>query len=158
MANQNIPHNRRIAKQLIISVVMFSTFITILTSAYQLYGNYDRDIKAINNHLQEIQDVHLPSLSALLWAADLRELRNHLQGLYNLSDMQYLEITEDGKTLARLGTKISNNIIARDYPIFYKYKNRQLRIGTLYAQATLKNVYRRIVAQILDILVSNWEL
>ena len=155
MANQNIPHNRRIAKQLIISVVMFSTFITILTSAYQLYGNYDRDIKAINNHLQEIQDVHLPSLSALLWAADLRELRNHLQGLYNLSDMQYLEITEDGKTLARLGTKISNNIIARDYPIFYKYKNRQLRIGTLYAQATLKNVYRRIVAQILDILVSN---
>ena len=155
MASQGIPHNRRLVKQLIISVVMFSTFITILTSAYQLYGNYARDIKTINNHLQEIQDVHLSNLSALLWAADLHELKHHLQGLYSLSDMQYLEITEDGKILTRLGKQISKDVITRVYPIYYLYKNRQLRIGTLHAQATLKNVHRRIVAQILDILISN---
>jgi len=134
---------------------MFSTFITILTSAYQLYGNYNRDVHAIYNRLKEIEDVHLQSLSALLWSADLRELKNHLQGLHNLPDMQYLEIREDAKTLARIGDKSQENVISREYPIYYTYKHRQLRIGTLLAQATLSNVYHRIINQILDILVSN---
>ena len=155
MSNEPIQHNRNIAKQLIVSTLMFSTFITILTSAYQLYGNYKRDVRAIYTHLQEIEDVHLPSLSALLWTADLNELKNHLQGLHNLSDMQYLEITEDGDSLARIGTQHSVDVITRDYPIFYNYKNKPLRIGTLHTEATLKNVYQRIFDQILDIIVSN---
>ena len=41
--------------------------------------------------LQQVQDVHLKSLTATLWASDTKELRTHLEGISQLRDMQFLE-------------------------------------------------------------------
>ena len=151
----HILHNRRIAKRLMISVVLFSTLITILTSAYQLYGNYQRDVDGIQHRLNEIHDVHLENIAARLWTSDSKELLNNLSSILNLPDIQYLLVTENGKPVAEAGEKHTVNVISREYPITHVFRNEVLTIGQLTVQATLDGVYQHLIDQIMAILISN---
>jgi len=138
-----------------LSVVMFSTMITIITSAYQLYGNYTRDLHAINYRLDEIEQVHLTSLTTRLWTVDKSALVVQMQNILHLPDMIYLEVKVNGKTFAQVGAPSDIDSITRAYPMNYTHRNKELTIGTLVAQATLKNAYQHIYNQVFDILVSN---
>ncbi len=148
-------HKRRIARRLMISVVLFSTAITILTSAYQLYNNYARDIDTLEARLDEIGDVHLSSLSNRLWISDTEELRHQMEDILNLPDMQYLQILENGVELISVGHTREQRVINRNYTMHYPHRDQTIEIGTLKAQATLDGVYRRLLSQVFDILVSN---
>ena len=148
-------HNRPIARRLMLSVVMFSTMITIITSAYQLYGNYTRDLDAIHYRLHEIQEVHLSSLTTRLWTVDKSALIIQMQNILHLPDMIYLEVRVNNKIFAQVGTPSNTDSITQTYPMTHTHRGKELTIGTLEAQATLQNAYQHIYDQVLDILVSN---
>ena len=148
-------HNRPIARQLMLSVVMFSTMITIITSAYQLYGNYKRDLGAIHYRLQEIQEVHLSSLTTRLWTVDKTALVTQMQNILHLPDMIYLEVKEKGKIIAQVGTPSDKDSISQTYPMIYTHRDKDITIGSLTAQATLHNAYRHFYDQVFDIVISN---
>ncbi len=148
-------YNNKLARQLILYVVLASTLITILTTAYQLYGMYARDVSQIDERLREIQDVHLQNIATRLWIADMQELKKTLQNLLGLPDIEYLEVREDGKVIMRVGTFRQKNTIVKTYPLQYEYRGKQLVIGQLRLHASLDNVYQRLLAQTLNILISN---
>lgn len=148
-------HNRPIARRLMLSVVMFSTMITIITSAYQLYGNYSRDVDAIHYRLNEIQQVHLSGLTTRLWTVDKTGLLRQMENILHLPDMIYLEIRENDEIVAKVGTSATDNVITRTYPMIYNHRGDDMSIGTLVAQATLDNVYQHIYDQLFAILISN---
>ena len=135
--------------------MLFSTVLTLLITLAQLYRDYRYDVNRIESQMQQIEDVHLRSLSALLWAADEEEIRILAEGIMRLPDMQYLEIRDEDKTWVKLGKQQSSNIIAREYPVLYNYRGKQRHIGTLSVSATLNGVYRRLLDTIVTVLVSN---
>lgn len=144
-----------IARRLIIYVVLFSSLITLLTTAIQLYRAYDDDIYLIEQQLQQVQDVQLKALTATLWASDTKELRTHLEGISHLRDMQFLEIRDKDKVWVSLGATQSSDIISRQYPMIYPHRGRDIEIGTLTVVASLTGVYQRLIEKIWVILVSN---
>lgn len=137
------------------SVVMFSTMITILTSAYQLYGNYSRDIDAIHYRLHEIREVHLSGLTTRLWTVDKTALVRQMENILHLPDMIYLEILENDSIVAQVGTPSDKNVISETYPMVYSHRGKEVTIGTLVAEATLDNVYQHVYDQVFAILISN---
>lgn len=144
-----------IARRLIIYVVLFSSLITLLTTAIQLYRDYNNDIGLIENQLQQIQDVHLKSLTATLWASDAKEIRTHLEGISHLRDMQFVEVRDREKVWVSVGTPQSENMISRQYPMIYPHRGRDIEIGTLTVVASLLGVYQRLIGKVWVILVSN---
>jgi PAS domain S-box-containing protein len=144
-----------IGKRLMVSVVLFSTVLTLLITLAQLYRDYKHDINSIEAQLQEVEDVHLRSLSALLWVSDADELNTHVQGILRLRDIQYIEIRDKEKQWVVAGKVKEGDILSRDYPLTHSYKDKEVRIGTLTVVAGLSGVYQRLYDKVITILVSN---
>jgi len=99
-----------IGKRLIIYIVLFSSFITLFITAIQLYRDYSIDINHIHNELEQIEDVHLKSLSAALWTSNTKLLQTSIEGILKIEDMQYIEIRDEQKVWAKVG-EIKGTII-----------------------------------------------
>jgi len=155
MVNHFLKKENRIARKLMLYVVLASTFITLLTTSYQLYNNFERDISHIELKLKEIQNVHLNRLATLLWIANLSDLEKHLKDLLSLPEIQYIEVIENEKKLIAVGEKIDARIIERQYPLYFFHRNEDILIGTLIVQASKEEAYEHLMNQFLDILVSN---
>ncbi len=146
---------KRIAHRLIIATVLFSGFITAITSAYQLYGYYNRDVNAIEHRFSEIETVYLSNIASQVWVADKDEMRSQLVGLLNLPDIVYIEVLEQGKLWVSAGEIQTENKIVKTYPIYYSHRGKQLHIADLYVQASLKAVYKNLVNIAWNIIISN---
>jgi len=144
-----------IAKRIIIYVILFSSLITIITTAVQLYSEYNRDLKSIDSRFDEIRTIHLNSLASRVWVADKSEINDQLSGLKNLPFMHYLEVKDGNELLAQKGYKEFKQVVTKSYPIIYEYQGKKLNIGTLTVQASLKAVYDHIFQQLWKILLSN---
>ncbi len=144
-----------IARKLILYVVLFSSLVTLIITAVQLYSDYSKEIKSIEFELDKIDTVHAEALSASLWAVDINNLKTQLEGMLNLRDMEFLQIKEKEKVWATAGELTSENIIQREIPLQHVSKGVTRQLGTLRAVATLDAVYTRLIDKAIVILVSN---
>ena len=147
--------NTRLSRRLIAYMVAFSSALTLVITAYQLYRDYDRDLRLIESRMRQVQYVHLNSLVDTLWATNTKKLQIHLDGILRLPDMQYVAVKEGERLWASAGTFQSDNVISREFPMNYVHRGRTLEIGTLSVVATLDGVYQRLIDKTLIILLSN---
>jgi len=144
-----------LAKKLIFFTILFSSLLTLIITATQLYLGYRYDLNIIDSRFKQIQDVHLTSIANNLWLADEKELLVQLDGILKIPDIQFLEIMEEDKLWATAGTKKTKNIKFRSYKLYFTYKEKTLEIGSLNVHASLDNVYQNIYDKAWIVLISN---
>jgi len=149
------PIKSPLARRLIFHTVLFSTIITLLITSLQLYRDYDADLDLIYSEFEQIERVHLNSISAALWASNRKLLKTNIDGIINIRDMQYIEIKDGQQLWAQAGRKTDDNTIERNYPINYKHRNKNINIGQLTVIVSLKGVYQRLYNKVWIILISN---
>jgi len=147
--------SNRLAKKLMLAVILSSTLITILTTSFQLYGIYSRDISAIDARLKEIETVHVGSVSSVLWNSDYEQLALRVESMINLPDMLYIEVREQGESRIKAGTHHNDQVVQRNFKLNYFYRGENRTIGEMIVQFDLSSVYNRLWDQLVDILVSN---
>jgi PAS domain S-box-containing protein len=159
------PAKSHVARRLILYIVLFSSFITIITTAVQLYRDYNTDLDLINSELQQIEAVHLNSLTSALWASNRELLQTSIDGILKIRDMQYVEIRDEERVWASAGEKINKtathdqgsggNTIHRQYSLEYPHRNKNIDIGRLEVIVSLEGVYQRLIDKVWVILISN---
>jgi len=145
-----------IARQLVLHILVFSSLITLCTTAFQLYVDYSRDMSEIEGHLQQIKATSLQSLTAGLWDMYKPHLQIQLEGLLRQRDMQYLEIRKKDKVYVSAGTLRSENTISVTFPMVHVRENKKFPIGELSVVVSLDGVYQRLFDKVLIILLSNF--
>jgi len=145
----------RIARRLIVAVVLFSSFITLITSAFQLYRGFNQDIQMIEGRLSLVETVHLETLSDSVWNSDRVNLLQQLHSIINIPDMQYLEVREADVFVASAGVPDRTRAIVRVYPLLREYRGKQLKIGELGVHASINSAYEHVYAQAWNILIAN---
>lgn len=145
----------RLARKLVIYVVLASTFITVFTSGFQLYEIYSSDVGKIDKRLQEIGDTYVDTISSRVWVASKQELDRDVENLLRLPDIAHVKIYEGDKLLAEAGQMPSENMVEKKYPLMYTFRGKQQKIGVLHVAASLKNAYQHILDQALAIVVGN---
>jgi len=154
-----MPHSQSIkspiGKRLMIYIILFSSLITLVITAVQLYRDYNIDIEHIHSELEQIENVHLDSLTAALWASNKKLLQTSIEGILKIKDMQYIEIRDEKKVWAKAGEEKGKNIIQRKYPMQYHHRNKDINIGTLIVDVNLDGVYQRLLDKAWIILISN---
>ncbi len=144
-----------IARRLILYIILFSSFITLVTTAIQLYRDYNTDLNLIYSELEQIKGVHLDSLAAALWASNRELLQTSIDGILEIRDMQYVEVRDDEQVWASSGKNIEENTIRHRYPMTHRHRNKDINIGNLTVVVSLNGVYQRLIDKVWVILISN---
>lgn len=145
----------RLARRLIIAVVLFSSLITLATTAIQLYLDYKHDLGQIQRDFDLIESSYLQSLINNVWVADRVQIQTLLNGLRSLPDMEFLSISVDGEIEWTAGTLESSRATSRRFPLVHRYQDKDVTIGELVAVASMDAVYGRLIDKAVIILVSN---
>lgn len=134
--------------RLLINVLLFSACVTLILTVVQLCLEYRNEVSALELRLNQISKTNLDSLAERLWALDENQLRLQLTGILRLPDMRAVEVLEAASAgdplVIRLGEKSASSTVTREYPLLYNVQGQNTRIGTLYVQATLADLRRRL--------------
>lgn len=145
----------KIARRLILALVLFSSLITAITTAIQLVFDYRIQVSAIENGFSLIESSYLKGLTNSLWSVDDEQIEILLAGLTKLPDMEYAAIRIEGETKWEVGRRTSENILSAEYPLRVEYRNQVRTIGVLTTVASLSDVYLRLWDQFFVILAGN---
>jgi len=154
--SKHLPLKRSpLAKRLIVLMILFSATITLITTAIQLYNEYQRDIKGIESLFDQVDNVHLRSFTHSLWATNYRELRVQMEGLVTLPNVIYASVYNGDKLVVETGRINSGNIIERQYPMEYEFLGKKNIIGKLTVTTTLDNIYAELFRDATNIFINN---
>jgi signal transduction histidine kinase len=148
---------RGIGIRLLIGVLLFSSAITLVLTAVQLYLDFRYDVNLIEHRLDEIGEGYPDIIGESLWHLDREHLRIELEGILKLPDMQAVAVREVGTVhplVVAVGRRQSGPVLTRELPINRIVEGKLKQIGTLYIEATLTDTYRRLLDEALIILIS----
>jgi signal transduction histidine kinase len=143
-----------IARKLTLSIVIFSSLITLVTTAYQLVSDYQSDVSRIDRVFSNIEAVNLEVLAASIWVIDEHLIDTQLRGLSQLPDINYISIRDDTNQEWHFGVYKKTAVIEKQYPLIYT-NNEHITVGTLIVQADLNVIYDRLYDKAILILLSN---
>ena len=145
----------KLARRFIFYVIMTSTIFTVLTSAFQLYDNYLRDIANVDSRLDELERTQLSALSQRLWDLDDEGLNAAAQSIFASTLIQYIEIWNDENLVIALGEKKRGAVKRVDFPLLHEAWDETRQIGTLVVHASLEQAYEHVYDLALIIIVGN---
>lgn len=156
---RSILSDDRIGRRLLFAIVLFSSLVTLVATAFQLSVDFQRDIGQIKMRLDDVQSSYLASISASLWNLDPSQLKLQMEGIRQLPGVEAVAIYEDSAGIAEpltitLGEFTQHRVINRDYAITHRTNSDERHIGTLRVQASLKEVYSRLWAKLIIILLT----
>jgi len=147
-----------VALRLLVFVLLFSSAVTLVLTAVQLYIDYRFDVSAIEQRLAEIEKGYLSSLAEGLWQLDKKQLDLQLKGIASLPEVTYAAVIETGNggqpLAVTTGIEGAGAVIRREVPIVYAAEDGQREIGRFVVEASLAGVYDRLIQNTLVILVS----
>jgi C4-dicarboxylate-specific signal transduction histidine kinase len=144
--------------RLLVRVLLFSSVITLLLTLTQLYLDYRRDIRAIDQRMSEIDSGYSRSLGEGLWRLDARQLRLQVEGILRLPDVSYVELREATDRAVPLvvtaGSHQANPAARHELKIPYMNRGAEQLLGILVVEATFDRIYRRLLDTAAVIMVA----
>lgn len=144
-----------IATRLIIAVILFSSLITLITTALQLFVDYKQDLTGIQDEFETIEQTYLPSLINSVWVADKMQIETQLSGLMNLPGIEAVAISVNGRNQWERGTSSSAHVTTKIFDLRHSYREQERLLGKLHVSASLDAVYSRLWDKVVLILAGN---
>ncbi len=144
-----------IARKLILYIVLFSSVITLVLTALQLYLEFQYDVNGINQKLEQIKVSYKKSITQSAWVSDKKQLQVILDGITKLSDIAYAEVNVSDTKKIKSGSFSDKDGINITMNLNYSYNKQNINIGTFTVVATLKGIYKQLINRLGVILLSN---
>jgi signal transduction histidine kinase len=151
----NTPPGNRLAKQLLIYIVLISSSITLLLTAFQLLLQYREQLAEIEDQIRQIETSYLKSLITSVWALDQEQIYTQLDGLRHLPYLEQVAIVVDGQPRWTSGQVVSASVLRKQLLLNYYYNDKNTPIGALQITLSLDRVYRRLIDNAVVILAGN---
>ena len=144
-----------ISYRLIIYMVLCSSVLTLALTIFQLQRDYRADLQQIEQGLEQIEKVHLATISESLWSLDTTKLKTILTGLSNLRDVSYAAVFEKGEVMVSVGDANAIDLDLHTLPLVNDFLGGTLDIGQLEIGVDQNAAYQRLLDRALVILVGN---
>lgn len=149
-------HPNRIAWKVIKALVVFSSLLTLCTTALQLWTEYGRDIDAIDSRFVQVERSYVDAIAANVWTADQLRLQLQVNGIVEFPDFILASIQDaDGNVLVQAGEILNDKQLRQVYPLYYTFRGERRLIGHLEVVASLTHIYSRLLDRVGLILLSN---
>ncbi|MEZ8824365.1 ATP-binding protein [Vibrio amylolyticus] len=150
------PLYSRVGRRIILIIIALSGAITLLTTLMQLYWDYNKEFNDVDQRHYEIQNIHAPLLASSLWSFDLIVLQERLDGLVNLSKIDYLKVVSGDNSFSA-GEEVTGEAISGLYPLEYSGREGVPPevIGQVYVESNTEDIYDSLIEQFFITLVIN---
>ncbi|MEH6403928.1 MAG: ATP-binding protein [Sneathiella sp.] len=155
IARNEVDRPLRGGQKLVTYIVAVSSLMTVFTTTYQLYAEYKRDLNAIDNTFELIQEGYLPAISEAIRGDDTKQLTILLAGILTFPDISYVEIQENYKFTNKLEIHKADSIQEKSYSLYSDYSGADRKLGILVAHADMSTVYNRILERFWFVLFLN---
>jgi len=135
-------------------ILLFSSIITLIITASQLFHDYWRDLGMIEGQLREIQVLYQDTLSTSLWVHNKKSLNLQLDGMMHLPDILYVQVNdESGKKITHRGRHREQRTIRSSFELNYFHRDKTVRLGEMVVLADLDVVYKRLLNKLVLVLI-----
>jgi signal transduction histidine kinase/CheY-like chemotaxis protein len=143
-----------IARQLLVSIILISSFFTLLITGLNVYLDYKEDISSIETQLYQIKQSNLSSLTASLWVEDREQLMLQAEGIMKRPNVHYLEIKDDSGIILKLGKPLSEYEYQVSWPMQKDFGSKTFNLATFKIQADLYPTYKGLWDKFIVLLLS----
>jgi len=143
-----------IARQLLILIMLISSIFTIFITGLNVYLDYEKDISGIEIQLDQVKQSYLSSLTASLWVEDREQLRLQAEGIMQLPNVHYLEITHGDVHILQLGAPLSEYQYQISWPMQQDFANKTFDLASITIQADLYPIYKGLWDKFIVLLLS----
>jgi len=143
-----------IAKRMVAYIALCSIVITLLITSIQVWRDYKVITVDIGREFKQIDELYVKSITNGLWVTDIQRLKTLIEGMANLRDVSFVAIHENGTSIVSTGKKPKKKSISKTYPLQYRFRGRDLLLGTLEVIIDTKGAEQRVFDRGLEILVN----
>lgn len=145
-----------IARSFIVSIILFSTALTVIATALQLYIDYNKDIRTLQQQLRYIETSHQQSLANDLWLFNDKGLQEQLKGILALPMVQTLRLEQTDAPALTLGQLTAGHSITQTIQLNYQHRDTIVPLGTLRITASTDQIIERLKERALLILCTQF--
>lgn len=149
-------HHNPLGLRLLTAILIYSSLITLFATGFQLWSDYRYERSAIDERLNQIENSSLRGLSNSLWEINPAQVQVQLDGLLQLPDVRYLEITTPYGEAFFAGDKPqSGQLLHHNYTLTHKgHGGKNYTVGQLNLIISLEDLYLRMADKVLLILAT----
>jgi len=156
--NLNLP-KERLSRRLLFWILLISSAFTLVTTATQLFMDYQKDIEHLNGTLSEVEQTILPSVGIATWNYDKELLHTILTGINTQDNIKsVMVLNKDGSVLMQTGNDAIESRVDKTYPIMVETQagntDSQQEIGSLVVVASLQHIYAQLIDKAFALLIT----
>lgn len=152
-----VPESRHLSIRLLTLILLVSSVLTLLLTAWQLWADYERELDGIEERLQVLEHTTLQPLSNSVWSLNEEQIRLLLAGMRNLEPVVAVELdTDQGRHYFLGEIPTGNRGETRQYLLYHDAQQpveAPSQIGKLTVYTSLQDVYARLLDRAANILV-----
>ncbi|WP_286234936.1 ATP-binding protein [Thalassotalea sediminis] len=114
-----------------------------MSTSIQLYSAYQKDIVRLNQQMDNIESSYLQSISTSLWDFNEPLVQQQIQGIVNLPNVKFVEITTGFGKIYKNGDENVEAMKVVEYPIFYGEND----LGVIKISSDYEDIYQNIREQ-----------
>lgn len=133
-----------IGRRLTYTIIMVSTFFSIIATGVQLYSEYKDETQEMRKELKQVSSSALESLSLSLWQQNDEQLKVQLKNLLHLDHITFASIEEANVPPYVFGRNLHEDSIEQKYELNYLYNNKRYELGILTLQIGLEHVRAQV--------------
>ena len=145
----------RLAIKIVVGLTLFSSVVTLILTALQLYNEFERDVDLLDRRMTEIKDGFGGSLTTSLWLNDEVLINRQLEGMLRQPDMVYVEVRTTSGISFAFGQPMKERVIAHRTSLLYVHAGEAKDVGTLTLIASLDGAVDRLIDRVWVVLASN---
>jgi len=148
---------QRLARRLVLLIVLASSCITLLITGVQLAMEY-RHLRSSIDHSFDRIEPFVPGITKQLWELNVEHLQLSAQALGSQSNLKRIRVRDHaGVVLAEAAEgQASHNMLRRVFDLRHEVQGANRSIGTLEVYASLDDVYDKLLHDAVVMLLSNF--
>jgi len=144
-----------IARKILFFILLFSSFVTVLVTGFQLYSYYQEQAAVVDHRITQIELSYRDSLANAIWFFAAKQIDSILTGIMKFEDVHYAEVKiETGGKFYRGERRQGENLRVFDTDVLHEMKSRSVLVGRLLIESNLEGVIQRVGGQFWQILMS----
>ena len=146
---------RSIARKILFLILLFSSFVTLLITFFQLYTDYSEQTDMVDLRMRQIELSYRESLGNAIWFLNTKQIENILSGITQFEDVHFAAVQiEEGKVF-ELGERSADSTSRQfEVDVLQTVQDRAMIVGRLSIESNLDGVIRRLSNKFWLILIS----
>lgn len=147
-----------LGRRLLLYIITFSFFITLITSGTIIYSDYRAGVKTLNSSIERIEAVYLPSIAFSLWNFDYGQLLLQLKGIDNFPGVIACRVLDEKGSLVRAHGEVEDHKVVEEFyfPLTFNDSGKDQDLGKLVIAITKEEIYKSLISKVIVILVSQF--